>query len=306
MRMKPHVGSSLAILPVRASLCRRAALLALVVLLSGCATTRYPLVELEPELRGHVHAPEGDAPFPAVLLLHGMGGMREDYHVEAEFLARHGYLVLVLDYYRAVRPGGVTGTERERRWREWQDEVERAYAHLRRRRDVAADRIALVGYSQGAAMAISTAHRLPDLRAIVDFFGPHVEGWYVGGVYGMRDNLPTDYLDNLPPVLIQQGSADPIVPESNSQRLYHALQERGRSVELHVYPGSLHSFHKPISGTDEGKRVAREARDRTLAFLARHLQAGGHEDVPPAQPAPRQDEPSGGAAPPRGGSSPAS
>lgn len=280
-------------------------LLLLSMLLSGCATTRFPLADLAPELRGYVHTSEGTGPFPAILLLHGMGGMREDYHVEAGFLAQHGYLVLVLDYYRAVRPGGFTGSERERRWQQWQDEVAHAYAYLRRRRDVAADRIALVGYSQGAAMAISTAHRLPDLRAIVDFFGPNVEGWYVGGVYGMRDNLPTGYLDNLPPVLIQQGSADPIVPESNSQRLYHALQERGRSVELQVYPGSLHSFHKPISGTDEGKRVAREARDRMLQFLARHLKADEHEPVPQAEPAPRQDESSGGAADPRGGSSPA-
>jgi carboxymethylenebutenolidase len=240
-------------------------------MLGGCATTRFPLAELAPEVRGYVHRPEGTGPFPAVILLHGMGGMREDYHVEAEFLAQHGYLVLVLDYYREIHPGGVTGAEREKRWLEWQDEVVRAHAHLRGRSDVAADRIGLVGYSQGAAMAISTAHRLPGLRAIVDYFGPNVEGWYVGGVYGMREHLPADYLDRMPPVLIQQGSADPIVPESNSERLHRALQEHGRVVEFHLYPGSLHSFHKPISGTEEGRRVAALARERTLRFLEKYL-----------------------------------
>ncbi|MBE2215201.1 MAG: alpha/beta fold hydrolase [Opitutaceae bacterium] len=254
---------------------RFAILLLLGLLLCGCSATRFPLSDLEPELRGYIHRPEGIGPFPAVILLHGMGGMREDYHIEAEFLAKHGHLVLVLDYYRAVRPGGVTGNDRERRWLAWQDEVVRAYAYLQTRTDVAADRIALVGYSQGAAMAISTAHRLPGLRAIVDFFGPNVEGWYVGGVYGMREHLPADYLEQMPPVLIQQGSADPIVPESNSQRLHEALLASGRVVECHVYPGSLHSFHKPISGTDEGKRVAREARERTLRFLRKHLSPPG-------------------------------
>ena len=238
---------------------------------SACATTRFPIVERAPNVNGRVHRREPAGPHPAVVVLHGNGGMREVYHEEAEFLAKHDYVVLVLDYYAQAGLGGLSGEERQRRWRQWQDMLVDSVEYLRGLPDVDPDRVALVGFSQGAALAVSTAHRIPGLGAIVDFFGPNVEGWYVSSLFGNRDDLPDDYLERLPPVLILHGSRDPVVPKRNSEDFHSALVERGREVEMHVYEGSMHALNDPLLGSDKAEEVARDARERVLRFLDAHL-----------------------------------
>lgn len=46
------------------------------------------------------------------------------------------------------------------------------------------------------------------------------------------------------PLLIQHGAADPRVPPGQSLELYRALRDRGKTVELVLYPREQHGFHE--------------------------------------------------------------
>jgi predicted dienelactone hydrolase len=56
-----------------------------------------------PQTRGRplsikVHVPEGDGPWPVVIVSHGAGGNRDTHFAQAQDLARHGYGVLCLEH----------------------------------------------------------------------------------------------------------------------------------------------------------------------------------------------------------------
>jgi dienelactone hydrolase len=56
---------------------------------------------------GTLHLPEGDGPWPGVLVFPDAGGIRETFRSLGDRLAGMGYVVLIPDiYYRAGRPTG--------------------------------------------------------------------------------------------------------------------------------------------------------------------------------------------------------
>ncbi len=98
-----------------------------------------------------------------------------------------------------------------------------------RQRGVAANRIVLVGFSQGCAMALMTALRYPER---------------LGGVAGLSGYLPlaattaaersaanTDL-----PVFLAHGSQDPVVVLARGTASRDALVALGHQVEWHDYP----------------------------------------------------------------------
>ena len=52
-------------------------------------------------LRAELYQPDGDGPYPAVILMHGCGGsqppVRDAMHTHAEYLVGHGFVALVLE-----------------------------------------------------------------------------------------------------------------------------------------------------------------------------------------------------------------
>jgi acetyl esterase/lipase len=69
-----------------------------------------------------------------------------------------------------------------------------------------------------------------------------------------------------PPFLLLHGAADTAIPCVQSERLAAALEAAGVDVGLHTYPGADHMW----SGSPD---AARDALDRTIEHLRRHLSA---------------------------------
>ena len=110
--------------------------------------------------------PDGPGPWPAVLLVHGLGathGMRLDQYEQA--FARAGIATFAFDFRHLGDSGGKPRQLVSLR-RQLAD-VDAALATLRRLPDVAADRIAIWGTSMGAARVLLTAARRTDLAAAV-------------------------------------------------------------------------------------------------------------------------------------------
>ncbi len=194
-------------------------------------------------------------PRPAVLTLHGRDGphrFAEAYRHAAGALARHDYHVLFVHYFDSTETASVFGNAGLHNFFAWTRTVGDAVSWAAKREEIDPARIALLGVSLGASVAL--AHAATDLRikAVIDF-------------YGMLPAPALSLLQRMPPTLILHGAQDWIVPVTAAYQLESFLRSRGAIYEMHIYPDQGHGF-LDTAGID--------AVRRTLAFLDRHL-AGG-------------------------------
>jgi dienelactone hydrolase len=200
--------------------------------------------------------------FPAIIALHGCGGMysaREGHDADvAERLllrvepwVRDGYAVLFADSFGprgfrnvcTIPHGEPTVTATTRRL-----DALGALAYLAARRDIARERIALVGWSHGgsaALQAINTGDRTialffarqgapPFFRAAVAFYPGCATPLKAGERY--RPGTPTR---------VHIGELDDWTPAQTCVDLGTALQARGADFNVTTYPNSYHAFDSP-------------------------------------------------------------
>jgi dienelactone hydrolase len=227
-------------------------------------------------LRARLHTPGGEAPFAALVFLHGCGGLGRRQDAWADELSREGYMILVLDSFGARGLQRVCG---DRTLFPPQDRAEDAFAAVRalqRRPDVDRARIGVIGWSHGGSTtlwALAAQHDHPDerLRSAVTFYPGCAEarGW-----------------KEAPPLLMLLGGSDNWTPADRCTRLAHTVRAFGPQVETVVYPGAFHDFddaglRHPIRVRDalggKGATIAydpaahADARQQVRAFLAREL-----------------------------------
>lgn len=238
-------------------------------------------------LRGELYRPRGHGPFPAVIALHGCGGLygrdgalRPRDADWGERLAGRGYLVLLPDSFgsrelgsqcreaaRAVRPG-----------RERTDDAFAAKAYLQGRPDVRPGAVSLLGWSNGGSTALYAAAARPPHDGRPGF--ARVAAFYPGcRAPAERGLVPR------PPLLVLVGGADDWTGAAPCERYVDAARNAGGHAEIVVYPGAHHDFDHPnlplgvrrgLAQTVEGTGEAHVATDpaaredairRVLAFL---------------------------------------
>jgi pimeloyl-ACP methyl ester carboxylesterase len=104
-------------------------------------------------------------PRPAVLMLHGRDGphrFAEAYRHAAGALARHGYHVLFVHYFDSTETASVFGNAGLHNFFAWTRTVGDAVSWAAKREEIDPARIALLGVSLGASVAL--AHAAADLR----------------------------------------------------------------------------------------------------------------------------------------------
>lgn len=119
------------------------------------------------DLAGTLTVPEGPGPFPAVLLITGSGAQDRDeslaghrpFLLLADALTRAGAAVLRVDD-RGV--GGSAGDAADATYDDLVGDVRAGLAHLRGRAEVDAERVGLLGHSEGGSLAPLVAQRAPD------------------------------------------------------------------------------------------------------------------------------------------------
>jgi len=193
--------------------------------------------------------PQGAGPFPAIVVMHGCDGVKENTRRWAARLVGWGYAALIVDSLRSRglsnicgHGGALPASVRA------QDAIE-AKNYLRSLPNIAKSRIGLIGFSHGAGAALAAAGA--GFGAVVAFYP-----WCTGG-------WPSNSL-----VLI--GSADDWTPSSRCRG--------GAGMNLKVYSGATHAFDAPRPDrTYFGHHLAYDAAaaadaiDRTHRFLSSRL-----------------------------------
>lgn len=115
-------------------------------------------------LHGEILLPQGEGPFPGVVLCHGMGSGHSAMRPSAQRLVRRGIATITFDFRghgksEGVLDGGLA------------EDVVAAIKFLRRHAKIDPRRIALVGHSMGAVAALHAAV-LENIQALVLLSGP--------------------------------------------------------------------------------------------------------------------------------------
>jgi dienelactone hydrolase len=243
-------------------------------------------------IEAQLFRPAGAGPFPAVIALHGCGGLYSKHgglsprHRDwAERLQSQGFIVLFPDSFGS-RGAGSQCRESERVARpssERIDDVLAAKAWLQSRSDVKPDAVSLLGWSNGGSTVLYTLRETarlkdgkPPLARAVAFYP------------GCRLPLEAGNWTTATPLLILVGEADDWTPAAPCKALVEQARAGGnRLVSIVTYPGAYHDFDHPSlrvhandglaytgsrsgtahTGTDPAARA--DAIKRVPEFLAR-------------------------------------
>ena len=98
-----------------------------------------------------------------IILLHGYGRSKEQLLPQAKFLNKDGYNIFMFDFRGSGESEGkyITFGQRE------QLDLEGALEYLKSRDDVNLDKLGLLGFSMGGAVAIMKSGDLPQIKAIL-------------------------------------------------------------------------------------------------------------------------------------------
>lgn len=181
------------------------------------------------------------APVPAVILLHGAGGLMHDREMAyGAQLAQQGVAALAIDSFGARRDMAQGFLQRLMAVTEVAllADAFAGLSYLQSLPEVDADRVALVGFSYGAMASVLAAYEqvsqafLPDgprFAAHVGFYGPCI----------VRLEQPTT---TGAPVLLLWGSGDAIVRAERCAEVMDDLESGGSEVTRIVYPNALHQW----------------------------------------------------------------
>jgi dienelactone hydrolase len=225
-----------------------------------CETVTFPSLDGDPtvQLIGYLYKPannDGRPPskHPAIILMHGCSGL---WTVEgpmnprevdwAERFASLGYLALIIDSFR---PRGVDNmcspdTFQAKVYDARPLDAYGALAWLQARDDVAPDKVAMMGWSQGGGAVLLTARADSELRPTAL---PHGDfraavAMYPGSCH--QSVFRTTWTTTIP-MIVLIGGKDVWTPASPCQALTATAAAFGNDVRFEIYPTAYHDFDWP-------------------------------------------------------------
>jgi carboxymethylenebutenolidase len=216
----------------------------------------------------------GSGRSPAVIMLHGVEGsvfLRHRHYRDARKIARGGYAVFFVHYFDPLpynhlfyaKPWLEVDTEKVDEHiygknkgdrRVWIDTAKEAVRWTARQPEVDPDRMALLAYSLGGMIALSTADEcmnrndLPDLRCVVLNWSARFED--------------ATLTDKMPPVQFLHGEEDRTIPVARARQTAAELEAMGVPAQVISYPGKKHVL---------GGKTADDSRTHASRFFDRNL-----------------------------------
>jgi len=212
---------------------------------------------------GYLAVPEGQGPFPAIILIHEWNGLVDRVRQMADALADEGYVALAADLY-----SGRTGSSSEENialMREAQGDIETTVANLDaaaaflRARDDVTGKVGTVGWCFGGGMALSYALGGENHDATAIFYGSLV-----------TDPAELRAIDH--EVYGTFGENDNGIPPEQVEAFARALESIGVGNDIHVYDDMDHGFWLRVDADPESRLApAADAWQRLRAYFQRTL-----------------------------------
>lgn len=226
-------------------------------------------------LQGILRQTNAASPAPAVVLLHSCNGdWRRLDERWGKLISSWGYVTLTVDSFG---PRGLKNTCGSNAPVPLAFDAYRALNYLARQPSVDAARVAMLGFSQGGWLALSSVERGSieriaenKFRAAIAFYPPCL---------GFKDNMTV-------PTLVLVGELDDWARASECRNLVEGRDDYGISrrsgdgvpIKLIVYPGAYHSFDAPglktpVQFIGHHLEFNQAATDRSIAAVREFLDA---------------------------------
>ena len=213
------------------------------------------------QLEGYMARPEGDGPFPGIVIIHEIFGLNENMKDISRRFADQGYVALAVDLFagsnRAVCMFRVMGgLLLNSLHNSGIHDLKAALTFLSEQPGVDDSRLGAVGYCLGGSFAIAWACTDDRLKAIAPYYAGNPR--------------PLKAVARLCPVVGSYPDKD--FTTSAGQKLDVELDRYHVPHDIKIYPGAKHSFfNDTIKNYNES--AAQDSWGRVLAFFEEHLEA---------------------------------
>jgi len=232
-------------------------------LLAQVAGSRTRSVELAlgggNKVQAHLAMPEGDGPFPAVVLIHEWWGLNDQIKAVATELANLGFMALAVDLYK----GGVADTRDDAMAlmqavnEDDANDTLAGWIDWLRRHQKCNGKVGTMGWCFGGGWSLNASMETPVDATII--------------YYGNVTRTPKQLSRLRGPVLCHFGTLDKSIDEAMVGGFERAMAEAGKAeqLEVHWYVAD-HAFANPTGARYDADDAAL-AWSRSVSFLHRYL-----------------------------------
>jgi carboxymethylenebutenolidase len=217
----------------------------------------------------HISRPEGDGPYPTMLVIHDYFDPDDYYFDLADQYAAAGYLGVCPDLFH--RQGDLSEQTHEQAGQrigsvgddEALADIEVVLDHLKSHGGMG--QLAVTGFCWGGRLAYLFAARHPEVKVLVEYYG-HLTAW--SGADGNKPYSPLDEAAKIQASVIgSYGGGDDSIPLDQVRDMEKRLRDKGLSADLKVYDGAPHCFFR----TPEWKQASDDSWGRVLTGLKQGL-----------------------------------
>ena len=211
------------------------------------------------QLEGYIARPEGEGPFPGIVVIHEAFGLNENMKDITRRFADQGYVALAVDLFagrnRAICMFRIMGGALLNSLNNSGiHDLKAALTFLSEQPDVDDTRLGAIGFCLGGGFAIAWACTDDRLKAIAPYYGANPR--------------PLKAVARLCPVVGSYPGND--FTALSGQRLDVELDRYNVPHDIKIYPGTKHSFFNDTL-RNYNEAAAQDSWERVLAFFGEHI-----------------------------------
>ena len=210
---------------------------------------------------GYLATPEGNGPFPGVIVVQEWWGLDDHIKDVASRFAKEGFVALAPDLYHgqvASEPNEAQKLMMSLNMPQASKELVKAADYLASRPEVTGRGIGATGFCMGGGLALTLATESQHIRAVAPF-------------YGVNPSPIEKVRDLRGPVSVSYAEHDAWAGESVRQELESALKDARIQHEVRVYPGTQHAFFNDTRSEVYNREASEDAWQRVLALFRENL-----------------------------------
>ena len=211
---------------------------------------------------GYLAVPEQGSG-PGVVVIQEWWGLVDHIKDLCDRFAGEGFVALAPDLYHGKStksPDEAGKLMMALRIDEAERDLSAAAQYLANHDSTSGEKIGVVGFCMGGALALYTATKNSKIGACVVFYGGHPK---------VKPDLPNLHA----PVLGLYGENDRSVTPAVVRDLEQRLKTLGKQIEVKIYPGADHAFFNDTRPQVYNAEAAADAWQRTVDFLRKNLSA---------------------------------
>lgn len=199
-------------------------------------------------IAGELRIPKsGTAKLPAVVIIHGSGGVGFNYGMWTEELNKAGFATFIVDSFTGRGITSTVADQEQLSSHAMMNDAFAALALLAKHPRIDADKIAVMGFSKGAIPSLYAS-----MSRFQNAYAPEGASFaaYIGFYTPCNIAMIDDEKVSGKPIRLYHGVADDWVPAAPCRDYVARLKKAGADIELTEYQGATHAFdNQTIPGT---------------------------------------------------------